>query len=149
MNKDILSYIPQRPPMVMISEIEKVDDSGIVSTFTIEEDNIFCQDGLFREPGLIENIAQTAAARVGYVCKIEKRNVPLGFIGAIKNLIIHRIPEAGDKLKTIVSIEHEVMNATVISGKIFTKGEVIVECEMNIFLQEEENIDNEKPSDSV
>lgn len=125
--------------MVMISEIEKVDEKGIITNFIIEKENIFCHEGLFREPGLIENIAQTAAARVGYLCKMEERKVPLGFIGAIKNLVIHQIPGVGEKLQTNVTIEHEVMNATVISGKIYAGGNLLAECEMNIFLQEEEN----------
>jgi predicted hotdog family 3-hydroxylacyl-ACP dehydratase len=137
--KDIVSFIPQRPPMVMISEIETVDETGIVTTFTIDDENIFCSEGLFREPGLIENIAQSAAARVGYICDRENRKIPLGFIGAIKNLIIHEIPVAGDELYTKVTIEHEVMNATIISGKILCRGKLLAECKMNIFLQEEAN----------
>lgn len=125
--------------MVMISEIESVDETGIVTTFKIDDENIFCSGGLFREPGLIENIAQSAAARVGYICDMENRKVPMGFIGAIKNLIIHEIPAVGDELFTRVAIEHEVMNATIISGKILCRGRLLAECEMNIFLQEEED----------
>ena len=132
----------------MISEIEKVDETGIITNFTIEEENIFCHEGLFREPGLIENIAQTAAARVGYLCKMEERKVPLGFIGAIKNLVIHQIPEAGEKLRTNVTIKHEVMNATVISGKIFAEENLLAECEMNIFLQEEEGSNDRESAGS-
>jgi len=121
--------------MVMISGIEKVNDTSIVTSFVVEKDNIFCHNKMFREPGIIENIAQTAAARVGYICREENRPVPLGFIGAIKNLVIHTIPEVGDQLRTIVSIEHEVMNATVISGRIYSNEKLLAECEMNIFLQ--------------
>jgi len=142
--KDIISFIPQRSPMVMITEIKMVDDRSIVTSFNIDKENIFCSGGRFREPGLIENIAQTAAARVGYICEREKKNVPLGFIGAIKKLIIHQVPAAGDEIVTSVTIEHEVMNATIISGKIRCRGELLAECEMNIFLQEEE--DNRKDS---
>ena len=137
--KDIVLFIPQRAPMVMITEIKRVDERGIVTSLQIERENIFCSGGYFREPGLIENIAQTAAARVGYICEREKKNVPLGFIGAIKKLIIHKIPAAGEEIITNVSIEHEVMNATIISGKVHCKGKLLAECEMNIFLQEEES----------
>lgn len=137
-NKDILSYIPQRAPMVMITEIKGVSQNGIITSFKIDDKNIFCSGGLFREPGLIENIAQSAAARIGYICDVEKKTIPLGFIGAIKNLIIHKIPKVGDELNTTVTIEHEVMNATIISGKIECRGELIAGCNMNIFLQEED-----------
>ena len=140
--KNIVRFIPQRSPMVMVTEIKTVDDRGIVTSFDIDKENIFCSEGHFREPGLIENIAQTTAARVGYTCEKEKKNIPLGFIGAIKKLIIHQIPAAGEKIVTSLTIEHEVMNATIISAKIHCRGELLAECEMNIFLQEE--VDNQK-----
>ncbi|UCG27304.1 MAG: hydroxymyristoyl-ACP dehydratase, partial [Bacteroidales bacterium] len=81
--KDILNYIPQRHPMIMIDQIVDVTESGITTKFLIHPENIFYHNGYFREPGIVENIAQTAAARVGYVCERENRNIPLGFIGAV------------------------------------------------------------------
>jgi predicted hotdog family 3-hydroxylacyl-ACP dehydratase len=143
--KDIACYIPQRPPMVMITGIKTVDDQSIVTSFHIDKENIFCSEGLFREPGLIENIAQTAAAQIGYICEMEQKTIPLGFIGAIKKLVIHQVPATGDLLTTNVTIEHEVMNATIISGEIHCRGELLAECEMNIFLQEEE-VSSDNPS---
>jgi predicted hotdog family 3-hydroxylacyl-ACP dehydratase len=140
--KDTVCFIPQRSPMVMITGIKTVDDTGIVTSFHIDQKNIFCSGGRFWEPGLIENIAQTAAARVGYMCEKERKKIPLGFIGAIKNLIIYHVPEAGDEIITRVTIEHEVMNATVVSGKSYCRGELLAECEMNIFLEEERNVTN-------
>lgn len=133
--------------MVMVAEIKAIDDRKIVSSFHIDEENIFCTGGRFREPGLIENIAQTAAARVGYTCEKEKKNIPLGFIGAIKKLVIHRVPETGDEIETTVTIEHEVMNATIISGEIRCRGDVLAVCEMSIFLQEKEGTRNNTPDE--
>lgn len=137
-DKEITTYIPQRPPIVMIGKIENVDESGIDTTFLIEKENIFCQKGKFREPGLIENIAQTAAARIGYVCEKEEKEIPIGFIGAIKNLKIHFLPAEGEVIKTRVTIEHVVFNATIITGKIFCRETLAAECEMKIFLKEDE-----------
>lgn len=138
LENDIVRLIPQRPPMVMVEKIQTIDDRSIVSSFRINKGNVFNTGGRFREPGLIENIAQTAAARIGYICEKKKKDIPLGFIGAIKKLIIYRIPETGDEILTTVKIEHEVMNATIISGEIHCRGVLLAECEMNIFLQEEE-----------
>ncbi len=144
--KDIELYIPQRAPMVMITEIVSVDERSIVTSLQIETGNIFCSGGYLREPGLIENIAQTAAARIGYICEKEKKKVPLGFIGAIKRLVIHQVPAAGETIITTVTIEHEVMNATIITGAVRCNSELLAECEMNIFLQEEGNTP-ENPED--
>ena len=57
--------IPQKPPMVMVDRLTGVVDNVTTTNFLIRDDNIFCEKGEFREPGLIENMAQTAAAGTG------------------------------------------------------------------------------------
>ncbi len=64
-DENVLSLIPQRPPFVMIDRLVSSDADIIKTSFKITGDNIFVTDGRFREPGLLENIAQTAAARAG------------------------------------------------------------------------------------
>jgi hypothetical protein len=61
-----LALIPQKPPFVMIDALLFSDEKRTVSSFKIPEKNIFVKEGLFLEPGLVENIAQTAAARAGH-----------------------------------------------------------------------------------
>ena len=41
--------------------------------------------GYFTEGGLMENMAQTAAARAGYLAKAENKPVSGGYIGAVKD----------------------------------------------------------------
>ena len=62
-------YIPQKSPVIMIGKLLEVTDTKTVTSLLIKDDNLFCSEGLFREPGLIENMAQTAAAGVGYISK--------------------------------------------------------------------------------
>jgi len=138
----VSALIPQKPPIEMVDKLWFNDDTTTVSGFAIKADNIFCQDGMFREPGIIENIAQTAALRVGYIVSQmektgEKVTPPVGYIGAIKKLIIHRLPEVGTELRTEVCIQHIVFDVTLISGKTTVNGEVIAECEMKIFLKKD------------
>ena len=61
----ILQYIPQRPPIVLISRIYKSDDTTIVTGFDMTEGHIFTHHGKLTESGIIENMAQTAASRAG------------------------------------------------------------------------------------
>ncbi|MBZ4189810.1 3-hydroxyacyl-ACP dehydratase [Niabella beijingensis] len=133
---DILPYIPQRPPFVMVQTLEHSDDDGAATWFTVTDDNILVEDGLFREPGLVENIAQTAAARIGYLCNKENKPVPVGFIGAVQRLKISRLPATGEVLNTSIRIRNQVFNATIIDGAIAVNGEVIASCEMRIFVSE-------------
>jgi predicted hotdog family 3-hydroxylacyl-ACP dehydratase len=51
----------------------------------VKEDNIFVVSGVLKEPGMIESIAQTVAAREGYISKLENKPVRLGYIGLLVN----------------------------------------------------------------
>ena len=131
---EITGYIPQRPPMVMVGKLLSVEDRRTLTSFIIREDNLFCEDGKFLEAGLIENIAQTAAAGAGYRSLLKNEPPPPGFIGGIKNLVIHALPVANDLLITEVFVEHEILDFTVITGRISVNGQPVAECEMKIFL---------------
>src|SRR5688500_4930876 len=89
----IIRYIPQRHPMVMIDDLLEASDTHAVTQLKINADNIFVEDHCLAEPGLVENIAQTAAAHVGYQCAQKQIPVPIGYIAAVKNLEIVRLPE--------------------------------------------------------
>lgn len=131
---NITDLLPQREPMVMVSTLVKCEEQLYTTTFKIKEDNIFVQNGVMREPGLIENIAQTAAAGAGYNCKINNKEVPVGYIGAIKNLEIFSLPEVNSEITTNVIIEYEVMNATLIKGFVYQNEKILAQCDMKIFL---------------
>lgn len=136
-NKDqILDYIPQRNPIVMVHEILNCNAEGIQTSFNIAPDNMFVSEGFLQEPGVIENIAQTAAAMTGYKAKQENTDVKRGFIGSVKGLKIYDLPKTNDTIITEVKIVTEVMNATVIEGTVKLGENVVANCQMNIFLEE-------------
>ncbi|NLR81993.1 3-hydroxyacyl-ACP dehydratase [Chitinophaga eiseniae] len=131
---DITAYIPQRTPIVMISGILEVDGPLTRTGLHIAPDNIFVENGVLTAPGLMENIAQTAAARIGYIAKQQNTPVPLGFIGAVKDLEILELPPAGQMIETTTVIGSEVFNATMVTGKVMYEGRVMAQCEMKIFI---------------
>lgn len=133
--KDILAFIPQRPPFVMVDELVAVDNIAGTTKFKVSADNIFTVNGRLTEPALIENIAQTAAARIGYICSQKKEPVPVGFIGAVQNLQVMNLPEPGEILETTIEIKNQVFDVTIITGKISCNGSVLAQCEMKIFIQ--------------
>ena len=65
-------------------------------------------DGKFTEAGLMENIAQTAAAGAGYVMLQSDEEVAIGYIGAVKNLEVVALPNVGDIINTSVSIINNI-----------------------------------------
>jgi len=118
----------------MIGKLLEVTDTVAVTSLNIRDDNLFCSQGFFREPGLIENMAQTAAAGVGYLSKKAGKEPPLGFIGGIRNLYIYELPAEGSEIRTEVTIDHQVFDARVVTGKIYLEQRCIAECELKIFL---------------
>ncbi len=132
---NILSYIPQRFPIVLVDTLCSVADGITVTSFEVKAGCLFVKDGMMHEPGLIENIAQTAAAGVGYQCALNKQEVPVGFIAAIKNLTINYMPVIGDVIETRVEVLEEIFDITLIKGESFVGEKRVVECEMKIVLK--------------
>ncbi len=134
--EEITEFIPQRPPIVMVDQFFGLEDSVSRSGLTVDENNIFCENGALSDCGVIEHIAQSAALRMGYIYKSEGKEVPLGFIGSVNQLRLYHLPKIGESIQTEVRIEQEVMNITLISAVCSIAGEKVAECKMKIFLQE-------------
>lgn len=132
----ITEFIPQRAPFVMIDEILQADETVSKTQFEIRAGHLFVENGLFTESGLIENMAQTAAAGTGYKMHQEGKPAPVGYIGALKNLNIVTLPEVGDVITTEVSFLTQVMNVHIVQGRVYSKGAEIANCELKIFLQQ-------------
>lgn len=131
---DILPLIPQREPFVMIDTLIGSDETHTWTNFRVLPDNIFVQDGFLLEPALVENIAQTAASRLGRSSQLEGKPAPIGYIGAVQNLEIFALPKVNDVLETEIKVEKQIFDVSVISGKIWCKDELMAQCEMKIFI---------------
>lgn len=120
--------------MIMIDGLTEVTDDAARSRFTVRAGNLFLTDGLFAEAGLLENMAQTAAARSGHLSALSGQAPPVGFIGGVKDLKVHRLPAEGETLSTRVTVLHEVLNASVVKGEVSVAGAPVAECELKIFI---------------
>lgn len=137
---EILEYIPQRPPFVMVDRIVSLTEDQTVTSFEIKEDNLFCSNGIFYEAGMIENIAQTVAAGQGLRNSRHNIEPKIGYIGAVKNLSVFRSLQTGNTLNTFVNLVTRFENAIVAEGRIIENDELIVRCQINIFLIENPNL---------
>lgn len=137
---DVHELLPQQEPFVMISRLVAFDMVRTVTETDIKDANIFIEDGEFSSSGLIENIAQTCAARIGYANKyIFKKGIQIGFIGAIRNLEIFERPKVGEMITTTVDVKEEVFGMTLASAKIMIGHRTLVETEIKIAIKELEN----------
>ena len=133
----ILELIPQRDPMIMIDVFYGATESEAGTGLTITEDNFFCSDGLFEEPGLVEHIAQSASAFAGYKARLANQPTPLGMIGEVKKCRIHFLPRTGDDLRTHIRILSEALGVSLLAAETKVNGEIAVRCQMKIFIRVE------------
>jgi len=129
--------LPQQSPFVMIDCLPKFDEKITETSFEVRNDNIFVENGKLNACALAENIAQTCAARLGYVNKyILKKDVQIGFIGAIKNLSVVETPSVGDILTTRIEVLQDIMGVTLVDAQIVCNNKVIVKSQMKIAIAE-------------
>lgn len=133
----VIKIIPQKPPMSMLDAVYEVTEKTATVGLTIKEDNIFCEDGVFHAPGLTEHMAQSAAAHRGYLSLQKNEASPVGFIATIRNLKIHELPKIGDHIVTKMEIMSTVMNFHSIQTETRRGDDLLVSCEMKIFLRED------------
>ena len=134
---DIHEVLPQQEPFVMISRIAQLDAVTTTCELDILPDNIFVEDGCLSASGLIENIAQTCAARIGYINKFMlKKSVQIGFIGAIRQLEVFDLPKVGQQISTIVEVKEEVFGMTLASAKVLQGDYLLASTEMKIAVRQ-------------
>lgn len=143
---DIKNYLPHRFPMLMVDMILVMDEEKVETVFEIKENNIFVQNNLFIEAGLIENAAQTCSSIVAKDFFVDANNKDkvdvdvVGFISAIKTLKIHKLPTIGTTIKTISVLVSKFVtddySLCTMSCQTFNNQELLLEGEINLFIQE-------------
>lgn len=134
---DVLELLPQRPPFVMIDSLTHFDEVLTVSSFEVKADNLFVEDGMLNPCAFIEIIAQTCAARMGYINRyICKEKVKLGFIGGVKNLCIMRPVKVVEVLSTSIEVIEEVMQLTLVKATVKVGEDLVATAEMKIALSD-------------
>lgn len=130
----ITSLIPQRPPFVMVDKVVRCDNTKAVTEFVVREDNIFLDDMKLSAAGIIENMAQSCAARMGCISRLGSEPVKIGFIGDIRDCEILRQPDCHETLTTHIEVIEEVFNLTLASVVTKVADETIASARMKIAL---------------
>lgn len=135
---DIHELLPQREPFVMVDKLVYFDEKTTTTSFLVREDNLFVENDRLNACALAENIAQTCAARLGYVNKyILKRGIQIGFIGAVKDMKVIDTPVVGDVLTTTIHVLEQIMGLILVTAVIRIGDRVVTTAEMKIALADE------------
>ncbi len=129
---DIAALLPQAPPFILVDELLFADETTARTAFLITAQCPLVDDGHLSEGGLLENIAQTAAAGSGCHALQTGGTVAAGFIVSVTNFVIASLPAVGDKLLTETRVQMRIPDIIVISGVVNCKDRVIATCEMKI-----------------
>ena len=134
-DENLFNLIPQRPPIVMVDLLRNVTADAAETGLLIRPTNIFVQDGHLQEPGLIEHIAQSAAAFAGYKGYAQGLPPKLGYIGEIKKMRINTLPEVNNNLRTSLKVLGEAGGITLLAAQTCVNEQVVAEGQMKIFLK--------------
>ena len=133
--EDIKKLIPQRYPFIMVDEFEHCGDQTAATALTIRKDNYFMlPDGTMAETGLMEHIAQSAAALAGYL-SLQSEEPHIGLIGEVKHFECKRRPREEERVETGICFGFSMGNVTLVEGKCSVKGEEIAAAKLKIFMQ--------------
>ena len=132
---NILELIPQRPPIVEVDAFCGIGESGAVCELTVRADNLLVEGGALSEAGVLEHMAQSAAARNGYLAVSRGEKPRLGFIGSVDNASFRRPPRIGERITTTVEVLETVMDIILIAVTSRVDGEPIAECRTKLFTE--------------
>src|SRR5450755_3344835 len=132
--QDAAGLIPQRAPFVLVDKLLFADHNSSRCSFTIPEGNIFVHQGYFSTPGMVESMAQTAAAGTGYLFTKSNKKVPVGYIGAVQKLEVVDWPPAKAEIIMDISLLTNILQVSLVSGVVKYKGKIMASCEMKIFV---------------
>lgn len=135
---DIASLIPQRDPIMMLDSFACIDERNCSSSLEIREGNIFVNErGVLAQEGILEHVAQSAAAWLGYKRLQEGKKVTLGFIGDIRKCsYVGAMPVVGDTVHTNIRIVSELGDIFMISATTSVNGQDVVVCSMKLASEE-------------
>ena len=133
--KDIERLIPQRYPMVMVDEFEATAENVAQTALLVRADNLFMlADGTLSETGLIEHVAQSAAALAGYQ-SASNGQPRIGLIGEVKHFECHRRPMASEVVHTTIEFGFSFGSVTLVLGHCRIGDEEIASANLKIFMQ--------------
>lgn len=132
--EEIEGLIPQRPPFVFVHSYYGEEEGLHHTGFLPDESTLFVENGKMREQGVIEHIAQSAAASVGYGYQIKGEEVPVGFIGAVAAFELTKLPDAGEEIRTTVKFAGEFGGISLVEAECRQRGELIAKTQLKIFL---------------
>ena len=136
---DIRTLLPHRDPIVMVDRLLAADERSAETALEVRSDNIFVKNGVLQPYALMEVMAQTCAAQLGYTDKyiFGRDVVGIGYIGSVKKLRIDMAPRVGETLTTRVRITEDFGNMRMAVAECVVENRPAATAELVITLAEQ------------
>ena len=135
----VSEILPQREPFLFVDRLVQYDERETVTAFTVQAKHLLVEDGHLTASGILENMAQSSAARIGYLCKfILHVPVRIGYIGAIRKFRMYRLPAVGETLTTSILFREDVFGITLVDAVVRIGEEIVAEAALKTALGEKE-----------
>ncbi len=137
---DIHSVLPQQEPFVMVGKLVHFELLTSTTETVIKEDNLFVENGCFTPFGIMENMAQTCASRIGFYNKyILEEDVQIGYIGSIKDFVNPGRARVGSLITTTVDVQDEVLGMTLATATVKCHEELIASAQIVLAVKNKES----------
>jgi len=123
---DIETYLPHRPPMCLVSQLQYVEDDYAEARAVVNAgDAGIGPDGKVEALVLMEIVAQSYAAAQGYLKQRDKKPTLFGYLVGIKDFLIEELPSAGEQLLIKLKSTSSFDNFYVIEGQVLCEDKLM------------------------
>ena len=125
--------------MLMVDRLLSADEKSAVTVLEVRADNIFATEGAMVPYAIVENMAQTCAAHLGYtdVYVHGHTGVRVGYIGSVKRMRIEAAPRVGETLRTRIEVVADFGDMKLVTAESFLDDRRIAVAELTIALSGE------------
>ena len=125
--------------MLMLDRLISADEKSASTSLLIRKDNIFVTEGRLNAYALIEVMAQTCAAQLGYadVYVNGHNDVRIGYIGSVKRMQIEASPRVGETLRTRMEVVEDFGDLKLVTAESYVNNRRIAVTELTIALSGE------------
>lgn len=133
---DIRTILPHRDPIVMVDRLFAADERSAETVLEVRPDNIFVENGALQPYALMEVMAQTCAAQLGYTDKyiLGHDGVKIGYIGSVKKMQIEAAPRVGETLTTRIRITEDFGDMRMVAAECYLEDRPLATAELVITL---------------
>lgn len=120
---EIHTLLPQREPYLLVDALTAFCAVPPTATcrYLVRPDTPLCHGGTLTPAALLEHIAQSCAARMGYLRSLRHDPPAAGLLAAVRSIDILRLPHVGETLTTTVRVVEETDTLTLLAAETLTE----------------------------